>query len=481
MQQPVKIWPERIVFLSTILMGCCAFVFWLFHNPVQGFQAAVPGLDNRPANAASLSDSVIIGEKFAVYIASFKTSLTGKWPHFRGSDNDNISKERIRLIDHWPAGGPKIMWKKDLGEGHAAAAIYNGRVYILDYDERKKTDVLRCCSLVDGVELWRRWYAVDVKRNHGMSRTIPAVNDKFVVTIGPRCQVMCCNAVNGDLLWGIDLAREYKTTVPLWYTGQCPIIDNNIAVIAPGGTALIMGVDCATGKVVWRTPNPDSLKMSHSSVVPMTIAGKSMYVYNALGGLCGVSAEESDKGKLLWKAKDFKPSVIAPSPLYVGRNRIFVTAGYGAGSALFQISKNGDSFSVHNLQLYKPSQGMSSEQQTPIYSDGYVFNIQTKDAGTTRNQFVCCSPENFKNILWTSSTTDRFGMGPYIIADNKFFILNDEGELTIVKYSISKFEVLDKARIIEEGQDAWGPLAIADGMLVMRDSKQMVCVDLKAN
>ena len=46
-----------------------------------------------------------------------------------------------------------------------------------------------------------------------------------------------------------------------------------------------MGVDCATGQIVWQTPNPDSLKMSHSSLVPMTIAGKKMYVYNALGGL----------------------------------------------------------------------------------------------------------------------------------------------------------------------------------------------------
>jgi len=104
-----------------------------------------------------------------------------------------------------------------------------------------------------------------------------------------------------------------------------------------------------------------------------------------------------------------------------------------------------------------------------------------QDAGTSRNQFVCCSPDNFRNILWTSNTTERYGLGPYIIADNKFFILSDDGELTIARYSTSKFEVLDKAKIIPEGQDAWGPLAIADGMLVMRDSKQMVCIDLKAN
>lgn len=480
MWQPMRKWSEKNIVRITILIGSILLLFWLFHDPVKTLTEGVPGLDNRPANSSAERDSIIIGEKFLRYDSSFKTPLTGKWPNFRGADADNINKEPIKLIDHWPPGGPKILWKHDLGEGHAAAAIYNGRVYVLDYDERKKSDLLHCYSLVNGTELWRRWYIVNIKRNHGMSRTIPAVNDKYVVTIGPRCQVMCCNSITGDLMWGIDLPRAYKAKVPLWYTGQCPIIDNNIAVIAAGGTSLLIGVDCATGKVVWKTPNPDSLKMSHSSIVPMTIQGRKMYVYDALGGLCGISAEESDRGKLLWKSKDFNPSVIAPSPVYVGQNKIFVTAGYGAGSALIQINRNGDSFSAQKIQLFKPSQGMASEQQTPIYLNGVVYNIQTKDAGTTRNQFVCCSQDNFQNILWTSSTKDRFGLGPYIIADNKFFVLSDEGDLTIARLSTKRFEILDKAKIID-GQDSWGPLALADGMLIMRDSKQMVCVDIKAN
>jgi outer membrane protein assembly factor BamB len=166
--------------------------------------------------------------------------------------------------------------------------------------------------------------------------------------------------------------------------------------------------------------------------------------------------------------------------VFVGQNRVFVTAGYSAGSALFTVNGDGVYFSVNTLQVYKPSEGMSSEQQTPIFKDGFVFNIQTKDAGPTRNQFICCAPENFKNILWTSPASDRFGMGPYIVADGKFYILNDEGEMTIARFSTSKFEVLDKAKIID-GNDAWGPLALADGLVILRDSKKMFCMDLRVN
>lgn len=469
---------EKYILTSTIIIGIAIFGYWFFHNPVKNFSINLPGLDHRPLKDASADTLVVIGEKFKEY-TTFTSSLTGKWPRFRGADIDNINKEKTKLIDSWGKDGPKILWKVELGEGHAAPAIYNGKVYLLDYDERKKNDALRCFSLETGAEIWRRWYSVSLKRNHGMSRTTPAMTDKYIVTIGPKCHVMCCNPQNGDLLWGIDLVKNYKVEVPLWYTGQCPLIDNDTAIIAPGGSSLMIGVDCATGKVAWETPNPDNWKMSHSSVIPMKFGGKKMYVYCAVGGMVGVSAEGSDKGKILWKSDKFKPSVIAPSPVNLNDGKIFMTAGYGSGGTLLQLIKEGSAFSVKVLQMYRPNDGVASEQQTPIFYNNFMFSIQPKDGGTTRNQLVCCNPNDCKTILWTSSKTDRYGLGPYIIADGKFFILNDEGTLTIAKVSTSKFIFLDKAKIID-GQDAWGPLAIADGKLLMRDSKQMVCIDIKA-
>ena len=111
---------------------------------------------------------------------------------------------------------------------------------------------------------------------------------------------------------------------------------------------------------------------------------------------------------------------------------------------------------------------------------GYIFSIQPKDAGGSRNQFICCKANDCKNILWTSGKTDRFGLGPYTVADGKFFILNDDGALTIAKATTTGWVQLDKVKVID-GVDSWGPIAIADGYLLMRDSKQMVCVNVRAN
>jgi outer membrane protein assembly factor BamB len=310
-----------------------------------------------------------------------------------------------------------------------------------------------------------------------MSRTIPAVNDNFIVTIGPRGQVMCCNPVNGDFIWGIDLVREFGAEIPFWYTGQCPLIVEDVAVLAPGGSALVIGVDCATGKILWQTPNESNWKMSHSSVMPMDLDGKKMYVYAAVGGICGIAADGDNVGDILWQTTAFAPSVVAPSPLVLDDGNILMTAGYGAGAMLFQIKNQGKTFFVDILQTYKPNEGISSEQQTPIYYNGHIFSILPKDAGPQRNQFVCCKPGDCMNILWTSGKTNRFGLGPYVIADDKFFILKDDGTLVIAEADVSQFLPLDETKIID-GQDAWGPIAIADGKLLMRDSKKMVCIDV---
>ncbi|MEI7500087.1 MAG: PQQ-binding-like beta-propeller repeat protein [Bacteroidota bacterium] len=461
-----------------IMSALGLLAWWFFYDPVKSFKVSVPGMDNRKKGVANLGKPVKIGAEFTFFKAAEDIPGTS-WPRFRGPDFDNISKEQIGLIDHFGKNGPQILWKVTLGEGHAAPAVYNGKVYLLDYDEATKADQLRCFSLSTGDELWRRGYRVRLKRNHGLSRTVPAVNQKFVLTIGPKCQVMCLNRLNGDFLWGMDLERDYKTEIPFWYTGQCPLLDNDTAIIATGGKALLVAIDCNTGKKIWETPNPKGWKMSHSSVMPMIVQGKKMFVYAAIGGVCGISASGADRGKVLWETTGFAPSVIAPSPVILDNGKIFVSAGYGAGSALLQITSNSGGYIVKILQKFKPQDGLASEQQTPIFLDGYLFGILPKDAGALRNQFACYKSGDCKTPSMSSGKTNRFGLGPYIVADGKFFILNDDGEMTIAKVSTSQFKVLDKARIMD-GQDSWGPIAITGGYMLVRDSKQMVCLNIKA-
>lgn len=468
--------PGNILLIAIGAVLVVSLGWWSFSAPQVAVQLSEPGMDNRGVNAA-LSELIKIGEYFERFITS-EPVLEETWPRFRGEDFDNIKKPGIPLIDNFADGNPKIQWTVGLGEGHAGAAIYKGLVYVMDYDEEIKADMLRCFALKDGKEVWRRWYNVNIKRNHGMSRTVPAVTEKYILTIGPRSHVMCVDRLTGDLLWGLNVEEQYGTDIPFWYTGQCPLIYDDKAIIATGGKALMIAVDCATGNILWETPNINGLKMSHSSVIPWKYNGVNMFVYSAVGGVVGIAADGPDEGKILWESLKWGCSVVAPSPVCLPDGKLFLTAGYGAGSMVFQLAGGPGNFSIEKLYEYKPNEGLASEQQTPVVYNGLVYGILPKDGGALRNQFICVDPTDFRNVIWSSGKTHRFGLGPYMIADGKFFILNDDGTLTIAKPDKNEFVLLDQIRVFE-GHDAWAPLAIADGYLLLRDDHKMVCMDIR--
>ncbi|MBN2308206.1 MAG: PQQ-binding-like beta-propeller repeat protein [Candidatus Hydrogenedentes bacterium] len=460
--------------LACVVVAGAALRQWLAYDPARTLSVSLPGRDGRPADASSAGLATDLSGTFQQF-GGVPAGLPGAWPRFRGPDFDNISKQDAPLAAGWDDDGPEVLWSVELGEGHAAPAVLNGRVYVIDYDEAARADAVRCFSLADGAEIWRHSYPVNIKRNHGMSRTIPAVTDDFVVTIGPRCHVVCLDAKTGAFRWGLSLQDEYGTVEPLWYAGQCPLIENGRAILAPcGPDALLVAVDCATGEVAWQTPNPKGWNMSHSSIMPMTFGGVRMYVYCAIGGVAGVAADGMpDAGRILWEAP-WDANVVAPSPVALGKGRIFLTAGYGNGSLMLELHESGGAFSAGVVFDRTPKEWLACEQQTPVYVDGLLHAIMPKDAGALRGQFACYDPDG--DLVWASGPASRFGLGPFLVADGKFFVLSDDGVLTIIERSRERYIQLGQAQILD-GQDAWGPIAVAGSRMLLRDSKRMVCID----
>ncbi|MCG8570741.1 MAG: PQQ-like beta-propeller repeat protein [Spirochaetes bacterium] len=460
-----------LIFITIIL-----FFWWTSYHPSAHLKKDLPGEDGRPKGQLPTPLAVI--GRFFQNFEKQEVISSENWPGFRGNNRDNIYQNWFTINLDWQTNPPQVLWEQPLGEGYSGAAIYNGRVYVLDYHEEDKSDLLRCFSLVNGQELWRRWYGQPMKRNHGFSRTIPAVNEQGVVTLGPQGHVMCCDPISGELLWSLDLQQVYQSSPPLWYTGQCPVILENIVILAPCGSALIIGVDINSGEVVWEIPNEQSWKMSHSSVMPMEFEGEKLLIYCAIGGLVGININDILQPFPAFQTDLFNHSVIAPSPVILDQGQIFLSAGYGAGSMMIKISKNHQAYKVEKLYENKPGQGLSCEQQTPIYTGGYLYGIMPDDAGPLRNQFVCYAPNN--QLIWNSGAEQRFGLGPFLQIMDYFLILADEGELSLIKVSDQQFQLITKMDFLE-GRDAWAPLAIANGLLIMRDSYLMKCIDLNAN
>jgi len=454
--------------LLAAVFAVAALVFWRGHHSEDALSERLPGSDQPPgADGAAAVNPILAGK--LIQGNARPGNLPGFWPQFRGPNRDGISPETTPLARSWDAAGPRQLWAVDCGEGYAGAVVREGRVYLMDYDYDKKQNALRCLSLADGGEIWRYAYTLPVKRNHGMTRTVPAVSDKFVVAMDPKCDVLCLDAATGELRWGMNLVTEYGATVPPWYAGQCPLIDGKAVILAPGGhDAMLAAVELETGKTLWRAPNPHDWKMTHSSVMPMEFGGRRFYVYCGSGGVAGISAKD---GTLLWETAAWKISIATvPSPLVLDGGRIFLAGGYNAGSLLLQLQDQGGKLVPQTVWKLGPEE-FGATQHTPIFHEGQLF-------GTRPNgQFVCLGLDG--KVLRASPVGDPFGLGPFLFADGLFFVMNDSGKLSLAEDSPTRFNILAQAQVLQ-GRESWGPMALAGGRLLARDFTRLVCLDVSA-
>jgi outer membrane protein assembly factor BamB len=398
----------------------------------------------------------------------------GDWPQFRGTDRNNISAE-TGLLRSWPSPGPKVLWKTAVCEGYAGAAIKDGRIYLNDYNDKKKEHLIRCVSMADGKDIWQWSYPVEVRPNHGITRTVPAIGQKLVFSLDPKCRFHALDAKTGKIIWQKNLVQDYKATIPGWYAGQNPLIDGDRVLLATGGDALIIAFDQATGKEIWRTPNPGKELMSHSSLMPATIGGVKQYLYLSMKNLMGVAASD---GQLLWSIPFTARIVAVPSPISIGDGRVFVTSGYEAGSAMYQVEKGAAGFSARKLFSLTSTQ-FNSEAQTPILFQNHLFAVSSK----TRGRFTCLNLDG--KVVWQSPVVSgnteasrTFNLGGFLLADGMFFILDgNTGMLRLVEASTKEYIELASAQILN-GEDVWGPMALSDGKLVIRDMSQMVCLQV---
>jgi len=262
-----------------------------------------------------------------------------------------------------------------------------------------------------------------------------------------------------------DGSRSKRSTA-----GFTKLIEEDKVVIAPAGTAaLVVAFDKATGKELWRTPNPEGWLLSHASLMPAKLGGVDQYLFSVLQGTIGISAAD---GKLLWH-HPFKFNIsVSPSPLVIDGERVYITAAYDSGGAMFRVKRDGDKFTTEEIFGHGANE-WNSEVQTPIQFKDHMFAVGKKKRGL----FTCMDYDG--KPAWTSDGKAYFGLGSFILADGMWFILEGKtGMLRLLEASTEGYKELASAQILG-GHDVWGPPALSDGKLVIRDFGRMVCLKVK--
>ena len=136
---------------------------------------------------------------------------------------------------------------------------------------------------------------------------------------------------------------------------------------------------------------------------------------------------------------------------------------------MFRITNSGGKFQAEKVFELTPAE-WNSEVHTPILFKDHLFAV----GRNRRGLFTCLNKKG--EIVWTSDGKASFDLGSFLLADGMFFVLDGKtGMLRLLEASTTEYKELASAQVLS-GHEVWGPMALSNGKLLLRDLGKMVCI-----
>ena len=399
------------------------------------------------------------------------------WPQLQGPHR-NGSSDETGLMRAWPKDGPKVLWSIEVGEGFGAPAIYGGSVYFLDRTE-DTTDILRCLDLETGAEQWRYAYEAKGSVSYNGSRTPPTVGEKHIFCVGVLGHFHCIDRATHQPVWQHNLVTDFGLEVPRWGISQAPSLYEDLVIVAPQAPdAFVAAYKRDTGELVWKSPSLGLLGYSTPNIVtldgvPQAVAiGACDKERTHRGSVAGISLED---GHILWSYDGFQCKIPITYPVPLPDDRLFITGGYKAGSAMIQVKREDGTFAVK--ELFK-TDACGSQVHPPVFYKNHLYinsNSNEREDGMmclTLDGTIKWKTDDF----WFGTTFER---GNLLLADGLIFNLDGKrGDLYLIEPSPDEYKELASVSVLG-GRQIWGPMALSRGKLVVRSQSEMKCLDVK--
>lgn len=354
-------------------------------------------------------------------------------------------------------GRPEKIWEKDVGMGCGSFAAKGGVVLTMGNDGRNTSHVW-CLDARDGKEIWKFAFASDSTRNnqgggntpyYGGPNSTPAIDGGNVYVIGRFGQVFCLDLRTGESKWAFDWAKELPGfTLPTWSYAASPYIHGDHLFIEPGGKGqATVCLDKATGKVVWKAGDDAA---SYAMPRIAELGGRPVLLsFNAFGVVGKDPSDGAERFRQRWRTSyDINSAALMP----VGKDRLFVSSGYGTGCAMYRVGDDGLE------QLWK-NKNMKNKHTVSVLHEGAIYGFDEDD-------LVCLDPESGERH-WKQG---GFGKGALIIADGTLVILGENGKFALAKASQDGFEPSFEERLFEKFH-CWTNPVLANGRIFTKDVK----------
>ena len=428
------------------------------------------------------------------------TANADDWPRWMGPERDGVWQED-GIVETFPAGGPKVVWRREIHRGYSGPAVAGGKVFVMDRKLADPSKVaenafkrgripgnerLLCLDSTSGEILWEKSYDCEYTVSYAAGpRATPTVDGDRVYTLGAEGNLHCWNPGDGTALWNKDFKTEFGVETPVWGFAAPPLIDGDLLIcLARGDGTTAVAFDKKTGEEKWR-----ALTAKEPGYAPPTIiehAGKRILIIwhpESANGL------DPQTGEVLWTIPwQLRSGLSVPTPQPLGDGRLFFSSFYN-GSMMLRLQ---DDHSRPEI-LWRTEKGSERPDRTThlhgimataVIKDGHIYGP------CSYGEFRCLKADTGERV-WESlapialEKPTRWGNVFITPHQDRYFLFTEKGDLVIAELSPEGYKEIDRAHVIEpdlidlrQRDVVWSHPAYAGKCCYVRNDSEIVCLSL---
>ena len=391
-----------------------------------------------------------------------------------GGPHRNFMVGADGLASSWPAGGPKRLWARPLGEGHSAILVEGGQIYtmyrplgLLSLVRRSQEEVVIALDAATGKTVWEFKYSapldgLDFSQGAGPHST-PLIAGNRIYATSTRRELFALDKSTGRRVWSHDFIKEYNAPSPGRGYTCSPLLYNGTVIVTMGGAGqAIAGFNQQTGALVWKAGDFEG---APASPILIDVDGQQQVVLFAGERVAGL---DPASGRMLWShphKTDWGLNISTPvwSP---ADHLLFVSSAYGSGSRAIELRQAAGRTAVAEKWF---NNRMRVHIGTVIHVGEYVYGA----SGDFGPSFLTAVNLKTGAIAWQDRS---FSRAQLLYADGKLIILDEDGHLGLATVTPQGLKVLARAEVLTNL--AWTPPTLAGTTLYVRDRKSIAAFAL---
>jgi outer membrane protein assembly factor BamB len=390
--------------------------------------------------------------------------------------NRNFLSPSTGLAPAWPAAGPPVLWKRDLGEGYSAIAADGDTLYTMYHRSQpywlifsEQQEVVVALDARTGETRWEYPYTVTFRSAYAEvgpgPHVMPQIARNLVFTAGVTGILHALDKKTGALVWQRDLYEEFGgSRMEYGYSSHALPYKDNLIVMAGGEGKAILSLKQSTGEVVWAK---QSFRNAHSAPLLIDVDGQPQVAAVAADRIIGVNP---DNGELLWSFPHNTQYGLAISmPVWGGDNLLFFSSSYGHGSRVLRLTREVAKTRVEEVWY-------SNRVRIHFGSIVRIGDTVYGSSGHDGPAPLTAVDVQTGKILWQSR---EFAKASFLLAEGRLVLIDQDGYLGLATATPEGLTVHSKVLMLSP--NAWTLPTLVGTRMYVRDRKVIMALDVGAN